>query len=229
MSCGLVPFSFAIPISVLLIPDLIGLRTREFHFAYPSRIYSAGVTSLIAALPIILNRDLVLWTSRVLDYIGARPLRDLSFATLAAFYGVSFVASSDAYFYRVRLDEELSLLSGFASTDSCSFCMEPTRFGYPDLSSPAIMPVYSMAHAPRHPELPPVVVFSQGEIGGYVSKEQIGVFMAGQLALLRKSNESLGVTRFGGSGQNPVKSVRDAYGYRCLLGNGYTLELRFRS
>jgi hypothetical protein len=53
--------------------------------------------------------------------------------------------------------------------------------------------------------------------------------MAGQLALLRKSNELLEVAKFGGSGQNPVKSVRDAYGYRCLLGNGYTLELRFRS
>lgn len=38
MSCGLVPFSFPIPISVLLITDLIGLRTREFHFAYPSRM-----------------------------------------------------------------------------------------------------------------------------------------------------------------------------------------------
>jgi hypothetical protein len=183
---GAVFICFAIPISVLLIPDLIGLRTREFHFAYPSRIYSAGVTLLIAALPVILNRDLVLWPSRVLDYVGARALRDLSFATLAAFCGVSFVASSDAYFYRVRLDEELSLLSGFVSTDSCSFCIEPTKFGYPDLSYPAIMPVYSMAHTLRHPELPPIVVFSQGDIGGYVSREQIGLFMASQLALRTK-------------------------------------------
>jgi len=47
------------------------------------------------------------------------------------------------------------------------------RKRYPDLSSPAIMPVYSMAHTLRHPELPPLVVFSQGDIGGYVSGEQI--------------------------------------------------------
>lgn len=139
----------------------------------------------------------------------------------------------------LQVQTPISIAFGWTKNFRCSsvllaltvaaFCMEPARFGYPDLSSPAIMPVYSMAPAPRHPELPPVVVFSQGDIGGYVSKEQIGVFMAGQLALLRKSNGSLGVARFGGSGQNPVKSVRDADGYRCLLGNGYTLELRFRS
>ena len=185
LRAGSVFATFAIPISLLFIPDLIGLRTREFQFAYPSRIYSAGVTILIATLPIILNRGLLLWPSRLLDWLGKRPLRDLSFATLAAFCGVSLVAASDAYFYRVRLDQELSLLSGLVNTDRCDFCIEPTRFGYPNLSYPAIMPIYSMAHTLRHPELPPVVLFRQDDIGGYVSREQVDAFMARQLAQQR--------------------------------------------
>jgi hypothetical protein len=56
---------------------------------YPSRVYSAGITVVIATLPILLNHNLFLWPSRVLDWFGSRPLRDLSFATLAAFYGVA--------------------------------------------------------------------------------------------------------------------------------------------
>ena len=68
--------AFAIPISLLFIPDLIGLRTRQFRFAYPSRIYSIGITVVIATLPILLNHDLFLWPSRVMDWFGRRPLRD---------------------------------------------------------------------------------------------------------------------------------------------------------
>src|SRR5882762_6020914 len=45
---------FVIPLSFLIIPQLTGLRTREFQYAYPSRIYSAGVVAIIASLPIIL-------------------------------------------------------------------------------------------------------------------------------------------------------------------------------
>jgi hypothetical protein len=179
---------FAVPISLLLIPDLLGLRTREFQYAYPSRIYSAGVTILIATLPIILNRDLLLWPSQTLDCLGERPLRDLSFAMLAAFCGVSLLASSDAYFYRVRLDQELSLLAGSTDTDSCEFCIDPASYRYPDLSYPGIMPIYSMVHSLRHPKLPPVVLFKQDDIGGYVSRGQIGAFMARQLAQRRSDD-----------------------------------------
>jgi hypothetical protein len=181
--------SFAIPLTLLLIPDLIGIRTRAFQYAYPSRIYSAGVTLVIAAFPVILNRDLILWPSRMLDWFGERPLRDLSFAMLAGFCGVSLLASSDAYFYRVRLDEELAQLSGFVSTESCTFCLEPTKFGLPNLSYRGIMPVYSMAHTLKHPELPPVIVFSQDDIGLYVSREQMEVFMSHQLVARRKKDD----------------------------------------
>jgi hypothetical protein len=181
--------SFAIPLTLLLIPDLIGIRTRVFQHAYPSRIYSAGITLVIATLPVFLNRDLILWPSQMLDWIGERPLRDLSFAMLAGFCGVSLVASSDAYFYRVRLDQELAQLSGFVSTESCGFCLEPTRFGLPDLSYPGIMPLYSMAHTLNHPELPPVVVFRQSDVGRYVSREQIEGFWSHQLVARRKKDE----------------------------------------
>jgi hypothetical protein len=47
--------AFAIPLSLFIIPELTGLRTRAFQYAYPSRIYSAGITALIASLPIILT------------------------------------------------------------------------------------------------------------------------------------------------------------------------------
>jgi hypothetical protein len=152
--------AFAIPISLLFIPDLIGLRTRQFRFAYPSRIYSAGITVVIATLPILLNHDLFLWPSRVMNWFGRRPLRDLGFATLAGFYGVSLVASLDAYLYRARLDKALSLLVGFESVSNCAFCSQPTKFGLPDLSYPADWPAYSMVHTLKHPEFPPVVMFS---------------------------------------------------------------------
>jgi hypothetical protein len=181
--------SFAIPLTLLLIPDLIGVRTRAFQYAYPSRIYSAGITLVIATFPVILNRDLILWPSRMLDWFGERPLRDLSFAVLAGFCGISLVASSDAYFYRVRLDEELARLSGFVSTESCRFCLEPTKFGLPNLSYPGIMPVYSMAHTLRHPELPPVIVFKQDDIDLYVSREQMEAFMSHQLGARRKKDD----------------------------------------
>lgn len=173
--------AFAIPISLLFIPDLIGLRTRQFQFAYPSRIYSIGVTLVIASLPILLNHDLFLWPSRVMDWFGRRPLRDLSFAMLAGFYGVSIVASLDAYLYRARLEKELSLHAGFESVSNCAFCSQPTKFGLPDLSHPPDWPTYSMAHTLKHPELPPVVMFSQ-DGSSNVSRETIDVFMAHQVA-----------------------------------------------
>ena len=46
--------AFAVPLCILIVPELIGLRTREFQYAYPSRIYSAGIVALIASLPMIL-------------------------------------------------------------------------------------------------------------------------------------------------------------------------------
>jgi hypothetical protein len=173
--------AFAIPISLLFIPELIGLRTRLFRFAYPSRIYSAGITVVIATLPILLNHDLFLWPSRVMDWFGRRPLRDLSFAMLAGFYGVSIVASLDAYLYRTRLEKELSLHAGFESASNCAFCSQPTKFGLPDLSYPPDWPGYSMAHTLKHPELPPIVMFSQ-DGSSDVSRETIAAFMAHQLA-----------------------------------------------
>jgi hypothetical protein len=186
---GAIFVSFAIPLTFLLIPDLVGIRTRAFQYAYASRIYSAGITLVIATLPIILNRGLILWPSRILDWFGERPLRDFSLAMLAGFCGVSLLASFDAYFYRVRLDEELAQLSGFVSTESCGFCLEPTQFGLPNLSYSGIMPVYSMAHTLRHPELPPVIVFRQDDIGRYVSREQIEMFMSHQPVARRKRDD----------------------------------------
>jgi len=182
--------AFAIPISLLFIPDLIGLRTRQFQFAYPSRVYSAGITVVIATLPILLNHDLFLWPSRVLDWVGRRPLRDLSVATLAAFYGVSLVASLDAYLYRGRLDKELSLHAGFESVSNCAFCSQPTKFGLPDLSYPTDWPSYSMAHTLKHPELPPVVMFAL-DGSSDVSREIIDAFMAHQVARRKRDGTDL--------------------------------------
>jgi hypothetical protein len=177
--------AFAIPISLLFIPDLIGLRTRQFRFAYPSRIYSAGITVVIATLPILLNHNLFLWPSRVMDWFGRWPLHDLSIATLAGFYGVSIVASLDAYLYRARLEKELSLHAGFESVSNCAFCSQPTKFGLPDLSHPPDWPTYSMAHTLKHPELPPVVMFSQ-DGSSNVSRKTIDAFMAHQVALRKR-------------------------------------------
>src|SRR3984893_14768486 len=164
--------AFTIPISLLFIPDLIGLRTRQFRFAYPSRIYSAGITVVIATFPILLNHDLFLWPSRMMDLFGRQPLRDLSFAVLAGFYGVSLVASLDAYLYLGRLDNELSLHGGFESVSNCAICSQPTKFGLPDLSYPADWPSYSITHNLKHPELPPVVMFAQ-DGSSDVSRETI--------------------------------------------------------
>src|ERR1700704_2862183 len=105
----------------------------------------------------------------------------LKLATLAAFYGVSIVASLDAYLYRARLEKELSLHAGFESVSNCAFCSQPTKFGLPDLSYPTDWPSYSMAHTLKHPELPPVVMFAQ-DGSSDVSRETIDAFMAHQVA-----------------------------------------------
>jgi hypothetical protein len=192
--------AFAIPISLLFIPNLIGLRTREFRFAYPSRIYSAGITVVIATLPILLSHDLFLWPSRLMDWFGRQPLRDLSVATLAGFYGVSLVASLDAYLYRDRLDKELSLHAGFESVSSCDFCSQPTKFGLPDLSHPPDWPVYSMAHTLKHPELPPIVMFSP-DGSSNVSRETIDAFMAHQVARRKRDGATCSPSPESGLGQ----------------------------
>jgi len=197
--------AFAIPISLLFMPELIGLRTRQFRFAYPSRIYSAGITLLIATLPILLNQDLLQWPSRAMDWFGRRPLRDLSFATLAGFYGVSLVASLDAYLYRARLDSELSLHAGFESVSNCAFCSQPTKFGLPDLSHPPDWPAYSIAHTLKHPELPPVVMFSQ-DGSSNVSRETIDAFMAHQVARRKRHGADLqDVGRYANKGAVSVR------------------------
>jgi hypothetical protein len=177
------PFvAFAVPLCILIIPALIGLRTREFQYAYPSRIYSAGIVALIASLPIILNRDLVEWPSRFFDWFGERALRDLAITLLAGFYGVSIAASLDAFRYQRQLDKELSHHSGLVSVESCSFCAEPAKFGLPNLSHTPVWPAYGMAHTLMHPELPPVVTFGQGGTSD-VPRELVDTFMARQLAL----------------------------------------------
>jgi hypothetical protein len=184
------PFvAFAVPLCILIIPEFIGLRTREFQYAYPSRIYSAGIVALIASLPIILNRDLVEWPSRFFDWFGERPLRDLAITLLAGFYGVSIAASLDAFRYRLRLDKELSQYSGFVSVESCSFCAEPAKFGLPNLSHTPVWPAYGMAHTLMHPELPPVVTFGQGGTSD-VPRELVDTFMARQLALRNNGSDA---------------------------------------
>jgi hypothetical protein len=81
--------------------------------------------------------------------------------------------------YRVRLEKELSLHAGFESVSNCAFCSQPTKFGLPDLSHPPDWPAYSTAHTLKHPELPPVVMFSQ-DGSSNVSMEKIDAFMAHQ-------------------------------------------------
>jgi hypothetical protein len=179
--------AFVIPLSLLIIPQLTGLRTREFQYAYPSRIYSAGVVAIIASLPIILNRDLFAWPSRFFDWFGDRPLRGLTTTLLAGFYGVSIAASLDAFLYQLRLDKELSQFSGFVSVENCSFCAEPAKFGLPNLGHTPVWPAYGMAHTLRHPELPPVVTFGQGGTSD-ISRELIDTFMERQLALRNNGN-----------------------------------------
>jgi hypothetical protein len=181
--------AFAIPLSILIVPELTGLRTREFQYAYPSRIYSAGITALIASLPIILNRDLIEWPSRFLDWFGERPLRDLAMTLLAGFYGVSIAASLDAFLYQLRLDKELSQYSGFVSVENCDFCAEPAKFGLPDLSHAPVWPAYGMAYTLRHPELPAVVTFGRDGTSD-ISRELVDTFMARQLALRNSGSDA---------------------------------------
>jgi hypothetical protein len=181
--------SFLIPISVFFVPSLISLRTREFQFAYPSRVYAASVTVFIAMLPILLDLRLWKWPSAVLDWIGERPLRDLSLATIAAFCGVSLLASTDAYLYRTRLEGEFSHRSGVVNIQDCDFCLHPTNYGLPDLGYPWIWPLYSMAYSIKRQDRPPVVMIGQGGVEGDMTREQIDSFMTHELAFRRSFNE----------------------------------------
>ncbi len=198
--------AFAIPLSLLIMPELAGLRTREFQYAYPSRIYSAGITALIASLPIILNRDLIEWPSRFLDWFGERPLRDLAMTLLAGFYGVSIAASLDAFLYQLRLDKELSQYSGFVSVENCDFCAEPTKFGFPNLSHTPVWPAYGMAYTLRHPELPPVVTLGRDGTSDF-SRKLVDTFMARQLALRNNFSDAAPST---GSSTTDLSSAKSS-------------------
>jgi hypothetical protein len=173
----LVLICLAIPLLILLAPDhFIYLRTREFQYAHPSRIFSAGITVLIALLPILLDRRVWAWPSRLLDWIGARSLTNLAVASLAAFYSVSVLASTEAFTYRTRLKAELSQLSGMVSIEDCEFCNDPEKFGYANLGHPTLWPAYSMAYSLENARSPRVIVIATdrpGEING----DQIADFL----------------------------------------------------
>jgi hypothetical protein len=175
--------AFAIPASAMFTPFMLGLRTREFQFSYPSRIYTAGIIVIIAMLPLLLNRRLWRWPWTILEWIE-RPLNDLGLAMVAAFCGVSLLASADAFRYFARLDKELSSRAGVIDVASCDFCVQPTKYGLPNLGYIWLWPVYGMIHTLEHPELPPVVVIGPaGVINGDISSTTVATFMEHQLAL----------------------------------------------
>jgi hypothetical protein len=57
------------------------------------------------------------------DWIGARSLANVAATTLAAFYGISILASLDAFSYQKRLEAELSQPSGRVVMEACAFCV----------------------------------------------------------------------------------------------------------
>jgi hypothetical protein len=73
---------------------------------------------------------------------------------------------------------------GIDSYDFDQLCRERVVAGFRSESA-----VYSMAHILKHPELPPVILFRQEDVGRYVSREQLDVFMSHQLAAQRKKDD----------------------------------------
>ncbi|MBV9532621.1 MAG: hypothetical protein JO283_16560 [Bradyrhizobium sp.] len=176
----------AISLLVLAAPEhLIYLRTREFQYAYPSRIFSAGMTVAIALLPVLLNRRLWLWPSRLLDWVGARPLGNLAAAALVAFYGVSIVASVDAFAFWKRLGTELSRLSGLIPLEECEYCSHPEMFGYANLGEPTHWPAYSMAHSLRNRAHARVVVVPRDHPGDITPDEVVAFLNAPRSTAVR--------------------------------------------
>jgi hypothetical protein len=169
---------FAVPILILLAPDhFLYLRTREFQYSYPSRVFSAGITVLIAMLPLLLNRSILDWPSRSLAWIGARSLAQLAAASLVAFYSVSIAASWDAYSYWERLWTESSQYSGLISIEDCKFCTNPEEFGYANLGQPSTWPAYSMAYSLQYGQHPRVVAVVKEQAAGEIKTGQIANFL----------------------------------------------------
>lgn len=149
---------FVLPVALLLVGQGLYLRTRLFQYAYPSRVYTVGLSILIAMAPLLLDQRRWSWPRRGLDWLGG-SLRGLSLTMVALFAGTSILSSVDAYRYRSGLEKTLSRLSGILlDVSACDLCMEPRRFGLPDLGYPWIWTLYSMAHTMRRQDQPAVVL-----------------------------------------------------------------------
>jgi hypothetical protein len=166
------------PLLVVAAPEhALYLRTREFHYAYPSRFFSAGIAVLIALLPILLNSQLWLWPTRLLNSIGERALANLAVAALTVFYSFGTLASFDAFTYRRRLGLELAQLSGLVFLEECEFCRNPEKFGYPNLGEPSHWPAYSMALSLANSLHPRVIIVDRSHFHEDFGPDQIARFL----------------------------------------------------
>jgi hypothetical protein len=166
-----------LPLMALCLPaQFMAFRTWEFQFSYPSRAFSAGIVIAIASVPVFLNRRLWVWPTDLLGWIGARSLATSAVMSLSAFYGISIVASFDAFSYRTRLGSELSHHSGLIAVETCRFCSHPQQYGYPNLSEPSHWPAYSMASSLQNEAHARVVVIDRDRRGD-VTDDQIASFL----------------------------------------------------
>jgi hypothetical protein len=175
----MVVIGIGIPLLALVAPEqFMYFRTREFQYAHPSRVFSAGLTVLIAFVPILLNQKLWIWPTHLLNWIGGRSLSNVAVAALSTFYGVSILASADAFTYRKRLGMEFSRLSGLVLIKQCEFCINPEKFGYPNLGELSHWPAYSMAYSLQNTPQARVIVMARGALGD-IDEDQIAAFING--------------------------------------------------
>lgn len=180
----LVLLCFLVPVSMLLLPSMLGLRSRAFRYAYPSRYFSVGVLFVISLLPLLLLPRFD-WPHRVMAWIGTPTLHGLAAAVIAGFGGISVMSSADAVAFRKTFEVELGRLGGMMSHAQCSVCAAPEDQGHVDVGYNWIWPLYSMAYTMRHQDRPPVILVGPRGIAGDISEATVVRFLERQKAQRR--------------------------------------------
>lgn len=185
----LVALCFLVPVSMLLVPPMLGLRSRAFRYAYPSRYFSLGALLVIALLPLLLLPRFD-WPRRLMGWVGTPALRGLAAVVIAGFCGISLMSSADAVAFRKTFEIDLARLGGIQPHAHCAVCAAPEDHGRVDLGYSWIWPLYSMAYTMRHQDRPPVILVGPRGIAGDIDAATVTRFLERQKAQRQLKSKS---------------------------------------
>jgi hypothetical protein len=168
---------FVAPIALFNFSTLLHLRSDLFRFAYPSRIYAVVAAEVIALLPLLI--DVRLWNipTKIMDWFGARALKDLAVAMCVLFCGLTVLSTLETFAFRSQMERQFAFISGRIPIVRCKFCLHPEAFGVADLGFPWTWQEYSMAYS-MHIRNRPALVIMTNEQKQPFSASEVDAFIA---------------------------------------------------